>query len=148
MINLQYNACISIKKMLVKYDGFEAIIKSTKRFSYIPRDESESDIELRLKGNPNIKASVQEIKKTLTIDALYGESRNLNNSEHIISELFIMNDLETVIEIIEHNLNPVDQYEYTEPHRETSIYIGSESETSKNKYYDDFLNRIHSIVIK
>ena len=63
MINLQYNACISIKEMLVKYDGFEAIIKSTKRFSYIPRDESESDIELRLKGNPNIRHQYKRLKK-------------------------------------------------------------------------------------
>ncbi len=56
-----------------------------------------------------------------------------------------MNDLETIIQVYESkdlfpSLN--EKGEYPNPIRKTSIRIASESEATKNKYYEEMLNKI------
>jgi len=136
MIQPKYFAYIDIEAKARGDNTIEAAISCNKNNYY-----GKSDIEVLLKNNPDIKTTIERIIEELEGAAIYVSPINYDGKKRDIGKLreIVMNDKKTVIVI--GGLTDVPKYENEKPTK-TRFTIASESESTKDSYYDHILNRI------
>ncbi len=141
MIQPTYYAYVNVEAKAVGYERIEAKINGNKNNYY-----GKSDLEFLLKNNPDITTIITKIVDDLEADAIYvspikysglresSGKRSITDSREII-----MNDQKTII--IMNGLDDIPKYEDQAPAK-TRIIIASESEATKDKYYNEILDKI------